>query len=178
MKILKAEKSALQSGTGNKSSSSALSAPAAAEQLKEKSRLLDEKLKELRRREIEYARMQQQKDRACKEVSALQTELGEARSRKVELAKKLREEADKHSAERKALKAVECQALRREQEATQKAVKATQELSARERVSGTSLFFVIVHLIKFLLLRCCRDIGVERPARGKREGTEETEGNA
>lgn len=60
--------------------------------LKEKAKLLENKQKELRKKEIEYAKLMQQKEKAFKEVTSLTNELNSAKRIRVELVKKQKEE--------------------------------------------------------------------------------------
>ena len=61
-------------------------------ELLEKTRTLEAKLKQLRQKEVEYARIYQEKEKARKEAEQLRKELTDALKKRVAAAKKLKEE--------------------------------------------------------------------------------------
>jgi hypothetical protein len=71
--------------------------------VKEKLRLLEAKQKELRKKEVEYAKLLVQKEKACQEVTKLRNELDKNKQLRVEAQKKARQEAERYAEERKKL---------------------------------------------------------------------------
>lgn len=103
-------------------------------ELLEKTRTLEAKLKQLRQKEVEYARIYQEKERARREAEQLRKELTDALKKRVATAKKLKEESDHHLAEKKKLQHAEMQSRRRELQAQNTVQKLNKEFSNRERV--------------------------------------------
>ena len=107
--------------------------------LKEKAKLLENKQKELRKKEIEYAKLMQQKDKAFKEVTLLTTELKSAKRMRVEMVKKQREESKLHMEEKKKLLKSENQHRKKELEAQDKASKFQRELTNKDKFMSEKL---------------------------------------
>ena len=103
-------------------------------ELREKNKLLDDKLKELRSKEQEYARVLAQKDRAVKDAEVLRKEVEESKKRRAELQKKMADQGTQHNAERARLQQAEMQSKRREISAQTALQRLENELSSKERV--------------------------------------------
>ena len=103
-------------------------------ELLEKTKILETKQKLLRQKEIEYAKIYQQKEQARKDAEQLRQELTEALRKRVEISRKLKEETDVHIAERKRLQNAEIQSRKRELEAQNIVVKLNKEFTNRERI--------------------------------------------
>lgn len=103
-------------------------------ELLEKTKALEAKLKQLRQKEVEYARIYQEKERAKKEADQLRGELTTALKKRVEAAKKLKEESDQHLVEKKKLQQAEMQSRRRELQAQNTVQKLNKDFANRERV--------------------------------------------
>lgn len=102
--------------------------------LLEKSKQLEAKLKELRSKEIEYARIYQEKERARKEAETLRKELTEAMKKRVAMQKKLKEESEQHLQEKKKLQQLEIQSRKREFQAQEAVSKLSKDFFNKEKV--------------------------------------------
>jgi kinesin family protein 4/21/27 len=102
--------------------------------LLEKSKQLEAKLKELRSKEIDYARIYQEKERARKEAETLRGELTEAMKKRVAIQKKLKEESEQHLQEKKRLQQLEMQSRKREFQAQEAVSKLSKEFFNKEKV--------------------------------------------
>jgi kinesin family protein 4/21/27 len=107
--------------------------------LKEKAKLLENKQKELRKKEIEYAKLMQQKEKAFKEVTILTKELNSAKRLRVEMAKKQKEETKLHMEEKKKLVKSEHQHRKKELEAQDKASRIQRELVNKDKFMSEKL---------------------------------------
>jgi hypothetical protein len=105
-------------------------------ELLEKSKQLEAKLKELRSKEIEYARIYQEKERARKEAEVLRKELTEAMKKRVAIQKKLKEESEQHLQEKKRLQQLEMQSRKREFQAQEAVSKLSKEFFNKEKVKN------------------------------------------
>jgi hypothetical protein len=104
------------------------------QELKEKSKQLEEKVKMLKAKEVEYNRVNIQKEKMSKEVEVIKKECDEQKRRKVELQRKMRDENVHHQREKKELKQSEFQSQRREKQARKSIVRLEGTLTNRERV--------------------------------------------
>jgi hypothetical protein len=103
-------------------------------ELREKSKLLEEKLKQLRSKESECSKVCSQKETLVKELDVMRRTIGEHKLKRVELQKKMREEQSQHMRERMNLKQAEVQSKRREQIAHQSVSRLAGTLQNKEKV--------------------------------------------
>lgn len=103
-------------------------------ELLEKTKSLELKLKQLRQKEVEYARIYQEKEKARRDAEQLRKELTEALKKRVAASKKMKEESEHHLAEKKKLQQAEMQSRRRELQAQSAVQKLNKEFLNRERV--------------------------------------------
>ena len=103
-------------------------------ELREKSKLLEEKLKQLRSKESECSKVCSQKETLVKELDVMRRTISEHKLKRVELQKKMREEQSLHMRERMNLKQAEVQSKRREQIAHQSVSRLAGTLQNKEKV--------------------------------------------
>ena len=103
-------------------------------ELREKSKLLEEKLKQLRSKESECSKVCSQKETLVKELDVMRRTISEHKLKRVELQKKMREEQSLHMRERMNLKQAEVQSKRREQIAHQSVSRLAGTMQNKEKV--------------------------------------------
>eukprot|EP01038_Epipyxis_sp_PR26KG_P007107 gene7107-9696_t len=103
-------------------------------ELKEKSKLLEEKMKLLRAKEAEFSRIVIQKDNLNKEVTDMRIVVVEYKKKRVEMQKQLREEVSIHRKEKAKLITIEQQSKKREQLAHQSLQRLEEKLINKEKV--------------------------------------------
>lgn len=103
-------------------------------ELREKSKVLEEKLKELKQKENEYVRVLQQKERLSKEAEVLHKELDESKKKRTELMRKMKEDGSCHLAEKQKLQHAEIQSRRRELQAQASLQGLKTEFDMKEKV--------------------------------------------
>jgi hypothetical protein len=140
--VLERDKSSLMQRQATKATNSAASNSAHAtsddlkikKELKEKSKMLEDKLKELRTKESEYSRVIQQKETLSKEADALRKDLETSVKKRGELLRKMKEEGSSHLAEKTRLQHAEVQSKRRELQAQHQLQELKNQFQSKERV--------------------------------------------
>jgi hypothetical protein len=108
-------------------------------ELKEKTRLLEEKLKILRQKEVDYRKLNLEKDRAAKEAMVLKASVEEAKRAKVALQRKMKEDAVNHQVEKKKLEHLQQQSKQRELQTQRNLAQLEEQLSKKENVWKSQL---------------------------------------
>ena len=104
------------------------------QQLKEKTRLLEEKVKLLRTKESEFGKVSNQKARLLGEVETMKKAVDDNKRKRAELQRRMREEATVHRNEKVQIKHSEIQARRGELQAQQSVVRLEGQLQSKEKV--------------------------------------------
>ncbi|RYH20015.1 hypothetical protein EON65_24920, partial [archaeon] len=103
------------------------------QELKSKTRLLEEKIKTLRAKEVEYNKICRIKERLVKELDIMKAKVQEFKKKKVDMMRKMREDTVAHQEESKHLKHSEEQSKRKVQKAELSLKKAEAKLAMKEQ---------------------------------------------